>query len=188
MYQYPNGDILIGFWWRIVQNTTANLGNLYKLSSNLDSLWRKPLPRPNYYTNERTSVYEFLPMANGDIVVGGGYINGPLPSDAIFLCRLDSTGEIPVVATENVVIQKEKIKIFPNPTNDFVTFTNLSSKIESKGFLQIYDEQGKQVYSNSLIDFTSFTVNTSEWASGLYLYRYIVENVPSQEGKINIIK
>jgi hypothetical protein len=98
-----------------------NPGNLWKFSSNMDSIWRKPLPLPNYNNNayESTRAYHLTKTANGDYLCGGEY---SLASGVgfIFLSRLDTMGCLVVgtAASPSPSRAGENIRVYPNPASN----------------------------------------------------------------------
>jgi hypothetical protein len=82
---------------------------------------------------------------------------------------------------------KGSLQVYPNPAKDLVTFQLTAQTEDSR--IEIYDAQGRLVYDKILSpDFGSFTVNTLDFNTGVYLYRYSVAGNPLQDGKITIIK
>jgi hypothetical protein len=189
MQQYPNGDIVFGMAW---VDRPFNAGN----NNSLDSIWRKPLPRPYHYTDtagickEATTPTNVLLADNGDIVCAGYYYDGFGGNLEIFLARVNHEGMIPPVsiAEPDTYGAKDRFKIFPNPAHDHITF-DIPSLLPNESRLQLYDAQGRLVYEKLLPpDFGSFTVNTTDFSNGVYFYRYSVGGTSLQDGKISILK
>ena len=145
MRQYPNGDIVFGMAW---VDRPFNAGSLYKMSNNntLDSIWRKPLPRPYHYIDtagickEATTPTNVLFADNGDIICAGYYYDGFGGNLEIFLARVNHEGIIPTVSTENTLnslIENFTVRVFPNPTT---------------GNLQLIHQNGIPLKSYSISD------------------------------------
>ncbi len=79
-----------------------------------------------------------------------------------------------VLNTNNISSQQPAI--YPNPSNgDF--FVQLPQNTGGTNFMEIYNELGERVYSNSLaVNSTIQRINMGSPAKGVYLYRILAEN------------
>jgi Secretion system C-terminal sorting domain len=177
-YQKADGSVTFGMDFSVLGSN----GHLFNFDVNMDSVWCKQIPIPNYYIiSEELSAYHIIQSANGDYICGGLYNpNSALPS--IFLTRLDSMGCL-VVGTESVVQAEEvKIKVFPNPAKDYI---NIETPTEN-GVLYIYNAQGVLITKNNIVQ-NNTIISTTDWASGMYLYEYTNAELPTIHGKLQII-
>jgi Secretion system C-terminal sorting domain len=160
--------------------TGENPGHLWKFSSNMDSIWRKPLPLPNYNNNayESTRAYHLTKTANGDYLCGGRYFaNLALINETIFLSRLDTMGCLVVGTEESPSPSRvgEDIRIYPNPASNEI-------------ILQYPDFQNKQIIITDILGRTqkaaspspsqggeTQTINIQNLPNGIY-YLSIHEN------------
>ena len=162
-YQDTNGDVTFAINYPILGSN----GHLWKFSSNMDSLWRKQIPQPNYSpTWEELSPYHLIKATNGDYICGGWYRNNF--TDAILLTRLDSLGCL-VVGTESVIQTDEmKIKIFPNPTNNNAHIEwneNLQSPIK----IEIINSIGQAIEIIKIENNTTYQdIDTKNLPNGIY--------------------
>lgn len=69
---------------------------------------------------------------------------------------------------ENIDTKNSELKIYPNPTHNFVT---IESYINSK--IEIFDELGSLVFSRQLGNDSSLLLNTENWAKGIYFVKAI---------------
>jgi Secretion system C-terminal sorting domain len=81
--------------------------------------------------------------------------------------------------------QVASLDLFPNPATDFVSI-QLTNK--NSAYLQVYDISGKVIYNQSVQNGIN-TINTSEWATGIYSYSVSDNNKMSlNRGKFIIAK
>lgn len=98
-------------------------------------------------------------QSDGKIVVGGSSCTGACNFVILRYNNADATTEV----ADKSIFQTNPI-IFPNPTNDFVTVSNLP-----KGsVVSILDITGKVIY-NSIIKDEKTTINTTDFLNGVYI-------------------
>jgi Secretion system C-terminal sorting domain len=159
-------------------------------------LWESKPPSPNILPignkREINPLHATL-LPNGDFICTGSYWHNVLSPYMIWLGKMDSTGCWYDAGCSTTTVspspskEGENVRVFPNPAHDHITFDIPSLPNESR--LQLYDAQGRLVYEKLLPpDFGSFTVNTTDFSNGVYLYRYSVAGTSLQDGKISILK
>ncbi len=92
-----------------------------------------------------------------------------------------------VILSENqLVINNEKLKIYPNPNNG--VFTVAWSGVNEKAEISVYNMLGEQVYEEALSQAQGDnTIDLSKDSKGIYLYRVISESgEPISQGKFII--
>lgn len=146
----------------------------------------------NTGTNSRDTI-----AYGGDLIVGAAnnftlrsvpitwLVTGVAP-DSISMIFLSSAGFVAQPNTKFIVddvnmvfplgitepFMLNEISVYPNPATDLVNF---STKNPSAANVDVFDFSGKRVASQSLENGTS-SVNTSNYAAGVYLYRILDEN------------
>ena len=90
------------------------------------------------------------------------------------------------VSNKEIAIKFDEIKCFPNPSSDKVYFINSNERtfIES---IQLFDLNGKLVLKNT-IDAPIFTLDISNFNSGIYFYQIRTNDNKIQTGKVIVIK
>ncbi len=65
---------------------------------------------------------------------------------------------------------KKSLKIYPNPAKDliYIDFFNFNRE---KIYLSVYDVFGKELYNNSILNNNKTTLNTSQYAKGIYFIK-----------------
>lgn len=104
-----------------------------------------------------------------DIIESGNYaviinLNGCIDTSACVL--------VEYVGLENQKLVNEAIKIYPNPTKETLTITNLNSPVVE---IQIIDISGKIVYQTTANN-QQININVSNLEPALYLVRMITNN------------
>lgn len=84
-----------------------------------------------------------------------------------------------VQALENPSFNANTISLYPNPTNEFVSISNVNDKITS---VVIYDISGKIIYTLNKNILSTIDINVSNFAKGIYLVEI------TSESTIKIIK
>jgi len=84
-----------------------------------------------------------------------------------------------VQALENPSFNANTILLYPNPTNEFVSISNVNDKITS---VVIYDISGKIIYTLNKNILSTIDINVSNFAKGMYLVEI------TSESTIKIIK
>jgi len=79
-----------------------------------------------------------------------------------------------VQSLSNSTFTANEIQLTPNPAKDFVTINNLGS--ERSNQISIYEVSGKRIYNETKIFDAQTTINTSNFAKGIYLVEIVSEN------------
>ncbi|WP_430410231.1 CARDB domain-containing protein [Kordia sp.] len=113
----------------------------------------------------------FTPTSNGEYAVEITYGNCTEISECVMISTL-STEEI----------NKEKIKIYPNPAQDILTI-NLG-RTYSKVNLEIYNIVGQRINTLEFETKQILTINTSLLSSGIYFFKIKTDTMKSKEFKV----
>ena len=93
--------------------------------------------------------------------LGTGFQNtifdGALMMRPVFTSAMDNVASMPVLENKNY-----RLKLFPNPANQFVTID-----IESNGEVEVFDLHGRRIFSHFISD--KFQLNIQDWDNGIYL-------------------
>lgn len=73
--------------------------------------------------------------------------------------------------------------VYPNPSNEYISFKHESRKIIEYFELFIYNAQGQLVYSDKILG-NYHSIYTEQWAKGSYFYRMIDSNHQQIQGKL----
>ena len=96
--------------------------------------------------------------------LGTGFQNtifdGALMMRPVFTSAMDNVASMPVLENKNY-----RLKLFPNPANQFVTID-----IESNGEVEVFDLHGRRIFSHYISD--KFQLNTQDWDNGIYLVQF----------------
>jgi len=85
-----------------------------------------------------------------------------------------TVSESSVLSIENTVVEKS-ISLYPNPATSFVSFkTANNTNIE---FVEIYNTIGKKVFYKKINSNQEFTINTKNFASGIYFIKAKVDEI-----------
>jgi hypothetical protein len=75
---------------------------------------------------------------------------------------------------ENMIPQKSRVSLYPNPTTG--TFTLTYNSVRAQNFvplqLLIYDVLGQEVYTQAIINPNQTTINVSQLSNGVYFYEF----------------
>ena len=145
-------------------------GSLNKINTEGDSLWFKYVNYPEY--PNYTSIWDFIELENGDLVIGGEYDNEVLMG---FIAKLNQYGcsdgtddcyDTPMLGTYNSIaeITQPQITAYPNPAKEVLYFKNL--EIQEMLTLRFYSLNGALVKQQVL---TSSSVNISAMQAGVYV-------------------
>lgn len=92
----------------------------------------------------------------------------------------------PVISTTDPDpdLQESVVKIYPNPTKDYLTFSYNLTDLHNDLELTIIDIQGREVYSKSLKGRSGIhTISVEGWANGIYMYRLTGDGKQLHSGK-----
>ena len=91
-----------------------------------------------------------------------------------------TSGETTVEEVEEVIIDETevnvelsenenaiKLKLYPNPTEDYFKVSMNDSDLEQGALISVINSKGVEMY-NGMVETNDFEVNTSEWRTGLY--------------------
>jgi hypothetical protein len=76
---------------------------------------------------------------------------------------------------ENANIESN-VKLFPNPSSDFVSLEFLNSTTTSKKKITILNILGEEIYSEQTSD-SKFKVDMEKWSSGIYIFQIQMDDV-----------
>jgi hypothetical protein len=80
-----------------------------------------------------------------------------------------------IVGIDEIMGNTTNVKVFPNPSNNFVTFSiengTVSMDTNEHPELVLYDQMGREVYRGTFQETTTQIVHVHNFRSGLYLYR-----------------
>lgn len=117
---------------------------------------------PNSTSSEGKSI---LQTPDGGFAIAGRYASG-IGFELLFI-KTDSSGIVGINELKN----PESFKVFPNPFNESATisFKNIGSNYN----LNLYNSQGKIVFTSSNLSAEEFQINRNNLSSGLYLIELV---------------
>ncbi|MBK8491886.1 MAG: T9SS type A sorting domain-containing protein [Saprospirales bacterium] len=83
-------------------------------------------------------------------------------------------------ATQKTVVSAG-LSIFPNPARETATIQSPAGPL---GLIQIWDNQGREIFSKNEISATTFSLDTENWAPGVYW----VQGEPGEVVKMVVVK
>jgi PKD repeat protein len=101
-----------------------------------------------------------------DFYVEGNYVVTCVSSNG--LCSDTATINIVIEAPLGISSLNENVKIYPNPTNDFIHIQ--SSEIIDN--MRIIDLNGKEILCQKFLNVNNIQLNVSAWESGIYFMEY----------------
>ena len=168
--EVPSTNNIIGY------GTKDAMGYILKINQNGDSLWQRSLHHPtvNYFGS--TSILWSLDTSDTNGYVAAGVIYPASPDTGsvdVWVIKVDEWGcdtlGCQFVSVEENQLGNDNIKIYPNPTSDYI-FVEIETELFESGSLtfSIYDIIGKKHLSiQAGSQWESFDV--SKLASGTYL-------------------
>ena len=185
-----DGNLIVAGW---AYNDTVSEwvyeGLLYKFSQEGDSIWMRDY---NHFNNQydRNFFYDAYPTTdNGFIAIGQARsdIDG---NNKMWIVKVDSMGcDTPGCATGTQVfelpsIASNELIVWPNPTNG--KFEVRCSQFEvGQKIIRVYNSQGIKVDEIKILqESKQFTVNSSNWESGLYFLQYLVNGEVQRSAKV----
>jgi hypothetical protein len=185
IFELPNGNFMAGGWEFSTDSVTTSRydGLIIKLKPNGDTLWHKTYRIP-YMNSPSTDflINDIRPTADGGFICGGDiYTAFPdTGSQDMWIFKIDSNGCVdtnncwvnPLGVTEEVTQIKNKILVYPNPTNSFITVSIPNSIGKFDGYFQLIDVTGKEVLVQKINAYTT-QVDVSNYPKGIYFYQVI---------------
>lgn len=151
------------------------------------------MPIPSKKTSNRYS--SIVELSSGSIMAVGSFDELiPGIGDKVWgwVVKVDQNGclETPcsTVSTKEVISEKSRIKVFPNPASNFVQFEWTG---DAGGMLQIIDLLGTTVWQSSIPSSqTSIRWQCDQVSNGIYFYKWYPNNSPDKQvsGSIFIAK
>ena len=191
-----NGDLIgVGQYWKPGQPAPGQLrtsGWIFRMNSNAELLWERIVTdiRGDPTRNVFADVIE---DDDGNLVIAG-YMDNVVDSiaqtsDNIWLIRLDADGCLApgcgdrqvITATDEPVVaqEQEEILIYPNPVDQQLTIDISPLKNRSAiQYVEMIQQDGvKQwIYRVDGAARSAFNINTSSYASGIYIMRLITKD------------
>jgi hypothetical protein len=154
-YVKGGGPIVIG-----VSDTDSSFGSVIYTSPTVVNFWTL---RTITFTAPLTGEYVTVKY--------GSFLGGALVDNFIIYSGLGIDGQTGI----------EKLKIFPNPFSNQITFTSSTNELST---ISLYDLLGKQILQQSFSNST--TINTEQLENGIYFYE--LENSKRILGKGKVVK
>jgi hypothetical protein len=125
------------------------------------------------------TISQFYPFPGNLYVVGLSIQGSSGCHDTIYQNIVVSNSVSTVLDVNNLVINREALKVFPNPSNGLFTIQSLgdvSTSLNIHSTVEIYNVLGEKVYKATLKQVQGEnTINLSNQPNGVYLYRVIKE-------------
>lgn len=83
------------------------------------------------------------------------------------------------ILSSNNILNEVNIKIFPNPTSDYL---NICSEISSDILVEIFNVNGQKLFKSS--ENTSHTIDVSNFSKGVYIINVYIQNQLSKTVKL----
>ncbi len=115
--------------------------------------------------------------------IGNGWIQSAIPGSLMINPVMGCTYAVPVSINEQENFNK--IKIFPNPTQNTFQITYPGNQLE-KSDLEVFNSYGQLVLKKSII--SNETIDASSLSNGLYLIQLKVNNINVSSQKLIITK
>jgi len=136
-----------------------------------------------------SSLSSFLRVAQPDDPANDIYLDLNVPSTPDGIDPIDSLQTLIddwggcITSNIGFRFQDNKIKVYPNPSNEILTFDFTNIKYNESGTLIIYNLTGTEVYTKNIINSESITIKT-DFEPGIYYYRFSNGNIENYNGKI----
>ena len=72
-------------------------------------------------------------------------------------------------------LKNKEIKIYPNPTNGLLKISSVAN-LGPQTFVEIYNTEGKQIFSKSIKNTTDVTIDLTGYSKGIYLLKTVINN------------
>lgn len=156
-----------------------NVGFIVKIKTNGDTLWRKEytiLPGPGSFHE----IKDIRSTSDGGFICAGTI--SPLAPDTgtqdMWIFKIDSNGcvdtsncYVSVGVTEEVTHSRNKLLVYPNPSNTIVNFELPFNSTSKSAQLFLFDITGKEIFAIKVITST-IQIDVSNYPKGIYFYRY----------------
>ncbi len=136
-----------------------------------------------------SSLSSFLRVAQPDDPSNDLYLDLNVPSTPDGIDPIDSLQTLIddwggcVASNTGFRFLEQEIKVYPNPSNEILTFDFKNAEDMGSGSLIIYNLTGNEIYKINNINTESLTIKT-DFEPGIYYYRYTSRNVENYNGKI----
>jgi len=118
-----------------------------------------------------------------DILFSSSSLYAPVPGSTLII----DDGQAVMGINDNINAVKANVDVYPNPASTQVNFKVSGSGINAYG-IEVYDITGKKISTNAVKD-NMASINTSTYASGLYIYQvYDKSGALMNVGKFSIDK
>lgn len=149
-----------------------------KVSESGEVIWNKRFWGQNNI-NPPYNIYSVIPTSDGGYLTTG-YYDGDT-----FLIKTDCNGNIIWDNSSCLLSTENNVLIFPNPFNDIIIIQVPSiNKDNDIVIIKITNILGQTLYNNEYSNQNIFTLNTSQFAQGVYIYSVIINNSIYKSGKI----
>lgn len=137
-----------------------------------------------YYGNDQNDSGQRLSINSSGQLLLSGSVSVNEQNDMLVV-RTDAWGDV-FSTVDNAFIQNVKIQAYPNPCSDNITFN--FSELKGEMEFKIVDLTGKVIYQTQELHSELISINTADWASGLYFYELIDPLSPLNQltGKLQV--
>jgi hypothetical protein len=170
-------------------------GHIIKFNIDGDIIWE----RRHYGIEseiEHNKLYDIVELADSSLLLCGQSVDvlGDFPQRGWLLkldkhgclvpgCHLDTSTDDPLSITQTIV------KIYPNPTSDYLNVYYRNKTGKGEGLFQLVDIQGRVVFSFGATQRdTTYMIDLGNYSSGIYFLQYLEDGRLSKTEKIVIQK
>ncbi|MFK7773919.1 MAG: T9SS type A sorting domain-containing protein [Saprospiraceae bacterium] len=170
-------------------------GHIIKFNIDGDMLWER-----RHYAiatgSEYNKLYDIVELADSSLLLCGQSVDllGDFPQQG-WLLKLDKHGCLVPgchldTSTENPLsIIQATVKIYPNPTRDYLNVYYKSKREKREGIFRLVDMQGTVILSFiATQNDTTYMIDLEKYSSGIYFLQYLENGQLSQTEKIIIQK
>jgi len=149
-----------------------------KVNQNEEILWNKRYWGQSNITPPY-NIYDVISTTDGGYLATG-YYDGDT-----FLIKTDCNGNIIWDNSSCLITKENDVLLFPNPFNDIIIIQAPSiNKVNDNVMIRITNLLGQNISSTEYSNQNIFTINTSQFPQGVYIYSIIVNNTIYKSGKI----
>lgn len=170
---------------------SASEGWVFKVSDAGVMIWEatyKDLPGVNWPAGHSFYISGIDTIPDGGFVLSGSTVDS-INRQVAFIMRIDSNGCFSNDTCEAIFYNSityyppaVSVKIFPNPLHDFFQIQINNAQLNNASIL-VTDLLGRKTISQK-IEGEITTIQTNTWASGLYLWSIIENNIQVKSGKV----